>query len=38
MEDAANILGAGILRTTLKVTQPMALPANHGGANKKAHP
>jgi iron(III) transport system permease protein len=32
MEDAANILGAGILRTTLRVTLPMALPAILGGA------
>ena len=27
MEDAANILGAGVLRTTLRVTLPLALPA-----------
>ncbi|HEX4368601.1 MAG TPA: iron ABC transporter permease [Rhodopila sp.] len=32
MEDAANILGAGILRTTMRVTLPMVLPAILGGA------
>jgi iron(III) transport system permease protein len=32
MEDAANILGAGILRTTLRITLPMVLPAILGGA------
>lgn len=32
MEDAANILGAGLLRTTFQVTLPMALPAIMGGA------
>src|SRR3984957_9182238 len=32
MEDAANILGAGIIRTTLRVTLPMVLPAILGGA------
>jgi iron(III) transport system permease protein len=32
MEDAANILGAGVMRTTLKVTLPMVLPAIVGGA------
>ena len=32
MEDAANILGAGVLRTTLRVTLPMVLPAILGGA------
>jgi iron(III) transport system permease protein len=32
MEDAANILGAGILRTTFRVTLPMAFPAILGGA------
>lgn len=32
MEDAANILGAGVLRTTFRVTLPMALPAIMGGA------
>lgn len=32
MEDAANILGAGTLRTTLRITLPMALPAILGGA------
>jgi iron(III) transport system permease protein len=31
MEDAANILGAGMLRTTWKVTLPMVLPAILGG-------
>jgi iron(III) transport system permease protein len=31
MEDAANILGAGLLRTTWKVTLPMVLPAILGG-------
>jgi iron(III) transport system permease protein len=31
MEDAANILGAGALRTTLRVTLPLALPAVLGG-------
>lgn len=32
MEDAANILGAGIVRTTMRVTLPMVLPAIMGGA------
>ena len=32
MEDAANILGAGVMRTTLKVTLPMVMPAIMGGA------
>ncbi len=32
MEDAANILGAGVIRTTLKVTLPLVLPAIMGGA------
>lgn len=32
MEDAANILGAGLVRTTLRITLPMALPAILGGA------
>lgn len=32
MEDAANILGAGVVRTTLRVTLPMVLPAILGGA------
>ena len=32
MEDAANILGAGVIRTTLRVTLPMVLPAIVGGA------
>ncbi|MBV9786412.1 MAG: iron ABC transporter permease [Acidisphaera sp.] len=32
MEDAANILGAGTLRTMLRVTLPMVLPAILGGA------
>lgn len=32
MEDAANILGAGVMRTTLRVTLPMVLPAIMGGA------
>jgi iron(III) transport system permease protein len=32
MEDAANILGAGVMRTTMKVTLPMVLPAIVGGA------
>jgi iron(III) transport system permease protein len=32
MEDAANILGAGTLRTMFKVTLPMVLPAILGGA------
>ena len=32
MEDAANILGAGVIRTTLRVTLPMVLPAIMGGA------
>src|SRR3954449_9025396 len=31
MEDAANILGAGTLRTTSRVTLPMVLPAIVGG-------
>ena len=32
MEDAANILGAGTIRTTLRITLPMVLPAILGGA------
>ena len=32
MEDAANILGAGTIRTTLKITLPMVLPAILAGA------
>jgi len=32
MEDAANILGAGVIRTTLRITLPMVLPAIVGGA------
>lgn len=32
MEDAANILGAGIMRTTMRITLPMVLPAILGGA------
>jgi iron(III) transport system permease protein len=32
MEDAANILGAGVMRTTFKITLPMVLPAILGGA------
>lgn len=32
MEDAANILGAGVMRTTLFITLPMVLPAILGGA------
>ncbi len=32
MEDAANILGAGIVRTTLRVTLPLVMPAILGGA------
>jgi iron(III) transport system permease protein len=32
MEDAANILGAGVMRTTLTITLPMVLPAIVGGA------
>ena len=32
MEDAANILGAGVMRTTLRVTLPMVLPSIMGGA------
>ena len=32
MEDAANILGAGVLRTTMLITLPMVLPAILGGA------
>ncbi len=32
MEDAANILGAGILRTTTRITLPLVLPAILGGA------
>jgi iron(III) transport system permease protein len=32
MEDAANILGAGTLRTTLKITLPLIVPAILGGA------
>jgi iron(III) transport system permease protein len=32
MEDAANILGAGTIRTMLRITLPMALPAILGGA------
>ena len=33
MEDAANILGAGTLRTTFRVTLPLVLPAILGGAD-----
>ena len=32
MEDAANILGAGVIRTTLRITLPLVLPAILGGA------
>jgi iron(III) transport system permease protein len=32
MEDAANVLGAGTLRTTVKITLPMVLPAILAGA------
>ncbi|HYZ22624.1 MAG TPA: iron ABC transporter permease [Rhodopila sp.] len=32
MEDAANILGAGVLRTTFRITLPLVLPAILGGA------
>jgi iron(III) transport system permease protein len=32
MEDAANILGAGVIRTTMRITLPMVLPAILGGA------
>ncbi len=32
MEDAANILGAGVLRTTMRITLPMVAPAIMGGA------
>ncbi|MGE0416538.1 MAG: ABC transporter permease [Acetobacteraceae bacterium] len=32
MEDAANILGAGTIRTTMMITLPMVLPAILGGA------
>ncbi len=32
MEDAANILGAGILRTTFRITLPLVMPAILGGA------
>ncbi|HET6195011.1 MAG TPA: iron ABC transporter permease [Acetobacteraceae bacterium] len=32
MEDAANILGAGTVRTTLRITLPLVLPAILGGA------
>jgi iron(III) transport system permease protein len=32
MEDAANILGAGVLRTTMRITLPLVLPAILGGA------
>ena len=32
MEDAANILGAGVMRTTMRITLPMVLPAIVGGA------
>ncbi len=32
MEDAANILGAGVMRTTLRITLPMVAPAIMGGA------
>lgn len=32
MEDAANILGAGVVRTTLRITLPLVLPAILGGA------
>jgi iron(III) transport system permease protein len=32
MEDAANVLGAGIWRTTFRITLPLVLPAILGGA------
>ncbi len=32
MEEAANILGAGMLRTTIRITLPLVLPAILGGA------
>ena len=32
MEDAANILGAGIARTTFRITLPLVMPAILGGA------
>lgn len=32
MEDAANILGAGTIRTTVRITLPLVLPAILGGA------
>jgi iron(III) transport system permease protein len=32
MEDAANILGAGTIRTTFRITLPLVLPAILGGA------
>ena len=32
MEDAANILGAGTIRTTLRITLPLVMPAILGGA------
>jgi iron(III) transport system permease protein len=32
MEDAANILGAGLIRTTLRITLPLVMPAILGGA------
>jgi iron(III) transport system permease protein len=32
MEDAANILGAGMLRTSVRITLPLVLPAILGGA------
>ena len=32
MEDAANVLGAGTMRTTLMITLPLVLPAIMGGA------
>ena len=32
MEDAANILGAGLVRTTFRITLPLVMPAILGGA------